>query len=213
MSKYLRVRKTVAAIRLAFLALLKDLRFEDVTVSNVVSVAGVSRSAFYAHYADLYDLLSDCWVALNGGIEYESTCPSYLGGRKRASCWLVGEFVRILLFCSENPRFASAVVSSVFSSSSASYMQKMIRCQVDYFVEFIEDEQEVGDLVSPRECAQYVMFGQMGLIQRWLAGGMREDVVVIAKRLAYMNLFACGAVANSPVCEEYLAGIDSYPDG
>jgi len=52
-----RVRRTRDALGDALVALMKEKSFDRITVQDVLDRAGVSRSAFYAHYNDKNDLL------------------------------------------------------------------------------------------------------------------------------------------------------------
>lgn len=53
----LRVIKTQAAIRKAFLDLLKEKPFDKIMVSEITKAAMINRSTFYLHYRDKYDLM------------------------------------------------------------------------------------------------------------------------------------------------------------
>ena len=48
-----------------FLQLLNEKRFEKLTVREIVQKARISRSTFYLHFADKYELLEDVRRALN----------------------------------------------------------------------------------------------------------------------------------------------------
>ncbi|MGJ5682656.1 TetR/AcrR family transcriptional regulator [Staphylococcus equorum] len=52
-----RVRKSQQAIKLSFLQLLREVRFEDITVQQLADLADINRGTFYAYYVDKYDLL------------------------------------------------------------------------------------------------------------------------------------------------------------
>ena len=53
-----RVRRSRAAIRDAFLALVSERGFEQVTVDDVARRADIARATFYAHFRDKNDLLT-----------------------------------------------------------------------------------------------------------------------------------------------------------
>ena len=53
----LRVRKTLLAIDQAFLNLLKEKDFQQITIQDIADAALINRATFYAHYADKYELL------------------------------------------------------------------------------------------------------------------------------------------------------------
>ena len=65
-----RTRRTRQLLRHAFLALLKEKRYEDVSVQDIIERADMARSTFYVHYVDKEDLLVGKWgvFASNLGI-------------------------------------------------------------------------------------------------------------------------------------------------
>lgn len=56
-SKDIRVLKTKKSIEDAFLHLIKENSFAEITIKDICHKAMISRSTFYAHYKDKYDLL------------------------------------------------------------------------------------------------------------------------------------------------------------
>jgi AcrR family transcriptional regulator len=53
-----RIRKTRQLLRNTLLALLKEKRYEDISVQDIIERADVARSTFYVHYVDKDDLLT-----------------------------------------------------------------------------------------------------------------------------------------------------------
>ena len=47
-----RTRRTRQLLRDAFVALLKEKRYEDVSVQDIIERADMARSTFYVHYVD-----------------------------------------------------------------------------------------------------------------------------------------------------------------
>lgn len=56
-SKDIRVQKTIKNIEETFLHLIREKSFSDITIKDICDEAMISRSTFYAHYKDKYDLL------------------------------------------------------------------------------------------------------------------------------------------------------------
>ena len=56
-----RTRRTRQLLREALLSLLKEKRFVDISVQDIIERADVARSTFYVHYIDKDDLLVGKW--------------------------------------------------------------------------------------------------------------------------------------------------------
>ena len=54
-------RRTRQLLRDAFVTLLKEKRYEDVSVQDIIERADMARSTFYVHYVDKEDLLVGRW--------------------------------------------------------------------------------------------------------------------------------------------------------
>lgn len=54
-----RVQKTKAAIREAFLSLLKKKRAEEITVTELAQEANIERKTFYLHYNNINDIIEE----------------------------------------------------------------------------------------------------------------------------------------------------------
>ncbi|HXD08457.1 MAG TPA: TetR/AcrR family transcriptional regulator [Anaerolineales bacterium] len=57
-SKDRRIRRSQQLLQNALLALLKEKRYEDISVQDIIERADVARSTFYVHYADKDELLT-----------------------------------------------------------------------------------------------------------------------------------------------------------
>ena len=53
-----RIRKTRQILRDTLLTLLKEKRFDDISVQDIIERADMARSTFYVHYMDKDDLLT-----------------------------------------------------------------------------------------------------------------------------------------------------------
>lgn len=54
----LRIRKTYLSLHNAFVSLLEEKRFEDITVNELCDRAMIRRTTFYKHFGDKYDYFS-----------------------------------------------------------------------------------------------------------------------------------------------------------
>ena len=58
MKEDLRVRKTKKALSDAFVSLLQEKHFEEITVNELCDTAGIRRATFYKHYTDKFHFLA-----------------------------------------------------------------------------------------------------------------------------------------------------------
>ena len=108
MGNDMRVERTRGSLRDALLAIMQEKPWRSVRVAEVARVAGVSRKAFYDHYADLFDLAFDC---------YDVFCLDYGAGtpisddesRRRATLNYIEYVSKELEFYRENPNLAHMI--------------------------------------------------------------------------------------------------------
>ena len=53
----MRIVKTKRKARKAMITLLKEKKYDDISVKDICETAGISRGTFYLHYKDKYDLV------------------------------------------------------------------------------------------------------------------------------------------------------------
>lgn len=70
MSKDIRYLNTEALLRDAMVKLLKKKPFDQITTTELVTTAHISRSSFYTHYSDKYDMIDNYQQILFNMIEY-----------------------------------------------------------------------------------------------------------------------------------------------
>src|SRR5262245_24998643 len=80
-----RTRRTRQLLREAFLSLLKNKRYEDISVQEIIEQADVARSTFYAHYADKQDLMVGRWGVFASNLGHQAEVMSH---QEKESCSL-----------------------------------------------------------------------------------------------------------------------------
>src|SRR5882672_10097757 len=72
-----RTNRTRRSLSTALVELVKEKRFDDITVQNVIDRADVGRSTFYSHFRDKDDLFQKDWQRFLDGfaqhIDWEKT--------------------------------------------------------------------------------------------------------------------------------------------
>lgn len=78
-------QRTVAAIRSAFIGLLRTMPFESITIRNICQAAQVSKFTFYNYYCDKYELAQKLQDEFIGGLCDTIETPEFSeqGNRER----------------------------------------------------------------------------------------------------------------------------------
>lgn len=171
----------------ALLASLREKPLERVTVKEVVEAAGVSKKAFYNHYADIIDLAIDCFYSRTG---FDRTYGALPPGTslKDAAVDVLESMVRQMDFARDNPNLTRAILTNM--GRSPYYDKAEVVGGVEFLRDFIADRFGVGhaELVDCDSCAYYIFNGATSLSRRWMREGMVEPPEVIAKRSLLLNI-------------------------
>ena len=107
----IRVMRSKKALSEAFIELLKDKDFKDITITEIVSKAGVNRGTFYKHYSYKEDILTDIQDHFFGNLtamleaNYQDICYSSLKTKPLSEAFFV--------FIYENKKFFNLAIHSV----------------------------------------------------------------------------------------------------
>ncbi|NLG57032.1 MAG: TetR/AcrR family transcriptional regulator [Clostridiales bacterium] len=174
----LRVIKTRRALESAMLRLLTGTPFAKITVNELCAQAMVSRSAFYAHFQDKYDLAAHCLKRLSDQL-FEETRRQGLKEHLRALLERISRDSRV---------FVNLII--------AEYDGELMALIREGFLKELEAHrsQLLSALPQPQEIS--VLFHAAGLtsaIIHWIRTGLVYSVDEMA---------ACLGALLPPVCEE-----------
>lgn len=157
-------RITVESIQRALANLLVIKKYNEITIKEIVSKAGVSRSAFYRNYQSkeevLQSIIYDSFKELTSGIEHMNV-GSQDDWQKMME--------KMVLKCAD---LYSIMTSDAWQGST------MLQCMNYYFAQMYPLK-ENGDKLYPR----FVMGGVYNCIQYWLDSGMKETPAQISERI------------------------------
>ncbi len=169
-----RVRYTKMMIRSSFMELLREKPVAKISVTELCERAGINRATFYAHYADPSDLLRS--------IEEEllSDLSRWLGPAidAQGGVNLADMLTPIIEYIGENADVCSVLLSG---TGDAGFQAKVVDA-----VEkpFLASFRHGGN----REIAEYYYTfaadGSVGIIKKWLAGGMKIPPKTLAGMIA-----------------------------
>lgn len=167
----LRVQKTKKALTDAFMNLLSENTFDDITVNELCLAAGIRRATFYKHYRDKYDFVSSVTKTLRerfdtriwGKREYSSTAEYYVEYAKR----IVG-------FISENESaFDNLVKSNLFPTVISLILEQNLEDTRERLVKSVKNGLKL--CASVDVVANMCSGGVASTIYSWVAGGRKKD--------------------------------------
>lgn len=119
-----RIVKTYSRLIEAFLELLRNKSFDDISVSEICIAADVHRATFYKHFNDKVEFLNFCLETLLADIEYNDVVADPTPDNIRLCC---SSFIKIVFSFIHKYRFVfEAVFSGKQSLQLNLYLSEMI---------------------------------------------------------------------------------------
>lgn len=155
--------------------MLEKKSLDHITVKDIVEDCGVSRQAFYYHFADIYDLVE--WIFL----EEASTA---LANNRDIDTWQQG-YCRVLTSLRENK---SLVINS-YRSKSREYLENfMYKVLYDVIYPVVEQQAAGMDVEKKHKdfIAHFYSLAVVAMGIDWIRTGMREDPEEITEQIAVL---------------------------
>ncbi len=178
-----KVRYTMMVLRDSLIELMKERSILRITIKDICELADVSRSTFYAHYNDQYDLLRQ--IENEALSHFEELLEKYDKSAEDIMPWLIEEFLRyvvdnsnsIQVLMSENGdlNFQKKIFSFSHKAKTLSSSKGKNKSN--------DKEQEYATI--------FAVHGSIGLIQQWLKYSMDiplDDMVKMLVRLIQRSL-------------------------
>jgi len=167
-----RKNRTRKALEDAMAELLADQDFDEITTSQLAKTAGISRSSFYTHYKDKYDMIDQYQQGLFNKLEYV-----FEKNQKDVKATLL----EILEFLDRENLFAT-----LMTQNGTKEIQNFIRTQLQHLItsDFYD-----SSLIPTRSSLEklynsvYVSHAIFGVDQMWLTSGKKESSRQITKLL------------------------------
>jgi AcrR family transcriptional regulator len=176
----LRIRYTRMIFRDSLIELMKKQPISKIGIKEICALAGVSRSTFYTHYKDVYDLLEqiedETLVYFEDIVNQHVTQMKLVNSKEKAAM-----FQRNLQYIADNSNSVQVLLSE----------NGNIRFQEKFFKKFIAYAQNIllSNSDNPSEgniyegYSVFVVHGAIGLVQYWLRNNMFIPIPEMAKML------------------------------
>ena len=166
-----------------------------ITISDIAEECGISRTTFYYHFKDIYDLVE--WTCVEDAAQA-------LEGKKTYDTWQEG-FLNIFHAVQANKPFVMNVYRCVSRERIEQYLNPLIHSLILGVVQ----EKSVGMSVSEADqqfIANFYEYAFIGVMLEWIGSNMREDPAAIVERtsklvhgsiLRALNVFRTDKVLQS----------------
>lgn len=151
--------------------LLKNRSFSDITVQDITNKSGTSRTTFYRHFSDKYELMN--WIFKNKIDQYINNNPEIRFWRKL--------FFDILYYLKEKQAYFSIVAMNTGQNSFSEFIYLHA---LDYCTKQLKKEMGIDEL--PNEIflsAKQYCAGNTYIMLDWLRRGAKEPPDCIAALL------------------------------
>ena len=168
--------RTEAAITDAFLDLVAEIGFYEITVKDITARADVSRGTFYQHYEDKYALLAAFEQKIRADL-----LDALMPGRIPFKADAVKErVVRMFAYCEENLKMMRALLGKKGDAEFQQRMKEMLWEEV--FAQHINYEGLARKLDVPADyLKEYVNSSHYRVFQTWLEKDDRETPEEVAE--------------------------------
>lgn len=165
--------KTKSRLRDAMIQLITEKSFDDITTTELVRVADISRSGFYKLYKDKRDMIDEYQTALFNTIEYIFDKNQDLLQKTMLETYE-------LLYTHD---IYAALFSKNGSKESQQFMQNQLRLILDRAVSQDEALSEIDDNLTAAYVSTYYANAIFGLTQTWIERKRKETPQQIASLL------------------------------
>lgn len=158
----LRITKTDKIIKDAFIELADNIGFEKITVINLTKKAMISRTTFYSHYKDKYDLLEKFENEILDGIKNIVTDDCYIEN-------IFSFLIKIYQYVEEHKKIFKILLCNNIDESFYFKFHEAIRTLYNKNIdtEMIE---------VPENYALALIIGvHTSIISEWIKSGMKES--------------------------------------
>ncbi|MDR3247803.1 MAG: TetR/AcrR family transcriptional regulator [Treponema sp.] len=162
-----RIRKTRELIRQALIKLLLRKDLSAITVSELTGLADINRGTFYLHYKDVPDLFSHIENELVE--EFSRYIAKYKNHSELLRMPVLGELLQYIVMNAE-------VCGALLRSRDSTFLARIIELSRPASTAEFRQYYKNWDEKSCNYYYDFVCFGSIGMLRRWLESGMKESV-------------------------------------
>ena len=164
MTESIKRQKTKQAIEDAMVRLLAEQPFDQITTVKLAETAGISRSSFYTHYKDKYDMIDHYQSNLFGNLE--DIFEKYANNRQQ----VLLEIFKYLKF--------EPLLAALLSENGTKEIQNFLRNKLLILLKTDFQNQSTEIPLNEAYLEYYGVYlanALFGVCQKWIAQGKKEN--------------------------------------
>lgn len=167
---------TRRAIKEAFLTLLNQRPFNDITVKDIVEKCGINRNSFYYHYEDLPSLVDEII-----GEQVQNLIQKHPTVSSVEEC--ADAVIELVM---ENRR----AIYHIYNSLSRDVFERYLMDACEYIVSTYLKAEFAGKTVAPQDLDALIRLHKcacFGSVIDWLNSGMKHDIADYFRRVCALQ--------------------------
>lgn len=189
-----RVKRTKKNLRNSLFSLLEEKSINQITVTELTTLADVNRSTFYLYYSDIYDMMEKIQQEIYAGFVETVVCfqSDFSDAESFATYCL-----RFLEFCKENHQVCRFITRNDCNNHLAEKIKLAVRCVIPDSADHFPDS-------DPRNyMTTFALSGMLATILEWMNNGMKIPTEDMARFLSYTYVFGSKMQKESDFYKQY----------
>ena len=187
-----RVKRTKKALYDALLVLLKDKTINEITVTELTTLADVNRATFYFYYTDLIDMLqqiqNEAFESFKQMIQKSTISVSTIEGFTEYA-------ERVLSYCKEHEALVRFIINNDINNQLYTYIRQLMLTNIPNTKDIF------GENNPAKFISNYVINAMIGVCIDWMDDGMRIPARDIAELCA--NVYIHGSYKTKQLYASY----------
>lgn len=187
-----RVKRTKKALHEALLTLLNEKTINEITVTELTTLADVNRATFYFYYTDLIDMLqqiqNEAYEAFSAVIRGATIHVSTIEGFTEYA-------ERLFNFCQENESLVRFIINNDVNNRLYTYIKQLMLTNIPNTKEIF------GENNPAKYLSNYVITAMIGITVDWMDDGMKIPAHDLAELCA--NVYINGSYKTKQLYATY----------
>ena len=167
-----------------FIDLLYKKSFNNITVTDIVKAANISRGTFYLHYNDKYDLLEFIENTIMSELKEVMNSPKINPSNKPYSELVINKIEENFRYFKKKSKLLKAVI---INNSNANFEYKFKRHIEQIFRDKKSLPSESDNIAGLHYSFIYISAAYFDVMKDWIKTGMKEEEKDMAKLFFYMT--------------------------